>query len=218
MLLDSNNKFWITTVNSTKPPIYTRYTVSGNVIDANQSAMSGVTIVARLSNLDVKSSTPTDDAGNYSLSLRGGFSYTLTAWKADDTQVGIQKTVPATGVLSSDLTDVNFSAVPFYNLTVGTNPTNGTGGTVATPSPAGTVVSSNVWSYPAGTQVTLTATPNTASGYILSGWTGLVAADGDTSSGNTATVHITNHKTITATFTIPAAGEVLPMGLSSFKK
>jgi hypothetical protein len=216
MLLDSNNKFWVTTVNSTKPPISTRWTVSGNVTDASQSAMSGVSIVASLNNLYVKSSTPTDNNGNYSLSLRGGFSYTLTAWRADETQVGSQKTVPATGVLSSNQT-VNFSAVPIvtYNLTVNINPTEG--GTVATPSPAGTVVSPNIWSYPAGTEVTLTATPNTANGYSLSGWSGLVAADGDTStsSGYTATVYMTNNKTITATFTKPVSGEILPWGLGS---
>jgi len=203
MLLDSTNKFWITTVNSTKPPIYTRYTVSGNVTDASQSPMSGVTIVASLNNLYVKSSTPTDNNGNYSLSLRGGFSYGLTAWRADKTQVGGQKTVPATGTgfLCSDQT-VNFSAVPIvtYNLTVGIIPTNGHGGSVATPDPAGTVVSSNIWSYPGGTQVTLTAAPNAAAGYILNSWSGLVAADGDTSSGNTATVFMTKDKTITATF------------------
>jgi hypothetical protein len=72
------------------------------------------------------------------------------------------------------------------------------------PSTAAGSVNSTGGSYTAGTQVTLTASPN--NGYSFSGWSGLVPADGDTSSGSSATIIMNSTKTITANFVVSSSG------------
>ncbi len=109
---------------------------------------------------------------------------------------------PRTLTMNQDYTiSATFTQTPTYTLT-----------TSVSPAGAGTVTSGG--SYSAGTHCTLTATAST--GYNFSSWSGLVPADGDSSSGNTATVVMNSSKTITANFNSnTSSGQVLTWNIAN---
>ncbi len=126
---------------------------------------------------------------NVTLTAAPATGYSFTNWTG-----GASGTNPVTTITILNNTSVtaNFQA-NCHTLTALPNPT---AGGMITPNPAPNCVTNNTSGWTYGSNVTLTANPN--SGYMFSSWTG----DTTSTSGNTATVLVNSNKSVTANFVV----------------
>lgn len=126
---------------------------------------------------------------NLTATAVAGSGYTFKQWELD-----ASGTTPTTSVVMTGNKNVRavFEVAPLYNLTI-----------VISPDGAGNVVADIPGPYLAGTDVTLTATPNP--GYTFSSWTGAVPVPGNPTS---ATVTMVADTTVTANFVPSLPGQV----------
>jgi len=122
---------------------------------------------------------------NQSFTITPNSGYYIADVKMDGVSQGAVSSYTFTNLTANHTIGASFTSNPTYTLSV---TKTGTGSGTVTNSPSGT-------SFPAGTVVTLTATPNASS--TFSGWSG-----GASGTSPTTTVTMNQNRTVTATFSI----------------